>query len=110
MWPCILPPTFAKASGLSFLRRARQWEERAIAEADEVYVIGWSMPETDEDQLCLIRAAVGERSKPITRLTVVNRGEEPDYIKRIVGVFGVPQPQVRVFNAGFCEFVTSGTA
>jgi hypothetical protein len=106
MEPCILPPTFAKASTLSFLRQTRDHERRAIAEADEVYVIGWSMPESDQDQLCLIRSAVSDRSKPITRLTVVNWGEEPEYFRRIADVFGVPQSQLRIFNGGLCEFVT----
>lgn len=106
VWPCILPPTLAKASGLSFLRQARECEERAIAEADEVYVIGWSMPESDADQLCLIRSAVGKRGKPLTHLTIVNWGGEPEYFRRIADVFGFPQSRMQIFNGGFCEFAT----
>jgi hypothetical protein len=108
LWPCILPPTSAKASGLSFLRETRDRERRAIAEADEVYVIGWSVPESDGDQLCLVRSAVGERSKPFTRLTVVNWGEEPQYYSRIADVFGFPQSQIQIFNRGFCDFESGG--
>ena len=105
MWPCILPPTSAKASTLSFLRQTREQEERAIAEADEVYVIGWSMPESDASQDSLIRSVVKCRSRGIERVTVVNRTASPIYCARLASVFNVRTSQVRIYNSGFCEFV-----
>ncbi len=42
--PCIIPPTSAKQSNLSFINHTRSQVQEAIRDANEVYVLGWSMP------------------------------------------------------------------
>src|SRR5579859_7262701 len=64
--------TRLRRSELSFVKASRGAEAAALAEADEIFVIGWSVPETDIDQADLIERAVGERRKPLQNLTVVN--------------------------------------
>ena len=100
----IVPPTSAKRARYGFLREVRKKEAIAIAEADEVYVLGWSMPETDKDQECLIRSAVAERSERIQRVTIVNRGAPPEYFRRVAQAFDAEIGRLQVFNAGFAEF------
>jgi hypothetical protein len=103
--PIILPPTSAKRSSLSFLDRIEAEELEAIRNADEVYILGWSLPKTDEDQEHLISSAVEERQASVERVTVINRNGPPEYFERIACVFGVKRSQLRIFNAGFVEFV-----
>jgi hypothetical protein len=102
--PCIIAPVSAKSSSLSFIKETRSKVSQAIKDADEIYVLGWSMPKTDEDQERVIRCAVNERHATVERITVVNRGASPDYFERVASVFGVEKSQLRVFNSGFHEF------
>src|ERR1039458_7697080 len=67
---CILPPSSAKRSELSFVKASREAECNALTYADEVVVIGWSVPETDIDQAELIERAVKRRSKQLQSLTI----------------------------------------
>jgi hypothetical protein len=103
--PCIIAPVAAKRSDLSFIKETHLKIIQAIRDADEIYVLGWSMPKTDDDQEKMIRLAIDERPHRIERMTVVNRGASPDYFKRVASVFGVKRAQLRVFNDGFCSFV-----
>ena len=50
-------------------------ESQALESAHEVWVIGWSVPQTDGDQRDLIRAAVARRPRPIERLRVVRASQ-----------------------------------
>jgi hypothetical protein len=64
------------------------------------------MPKTDRKQVSLIREAVEQRGgKPFDKITVINFGAEVEYFERVASVFGVNQGDLRVFNAGFCDFV-----
>jgi hypothetical protein len=101
----LIPPMEAKASTLSFIRRVLDLEREAVRNADEVYVLGWSMPITDTDQVCLVRDAVLRREKPLERLTIVNCGAQIEYFDRVASTFGVRPAEIRVFNAGFSDFV-----
>ena len=100
----IIPPTESKTRKLRFVRSIRDQEKDALKTADEVYVIGWSMPETDSDQTCLIKTSVAHRDQPIERVTVINYGAPPDYFARIGNIFGVDQSRLRVHNAGFNSY------
>ena len=106
--PCILAPVSAKRSDLSFIKETQLKISQAIKDADEIYVLGWSMPKTDKDQENMIRLAVDERSQAIEKITVVNRGESPDYFERVASVFGATSQQLGVFNDGFSSFVSNG--
>jgi|SRR5581483_1879353 len=102
--PAIVPPVQKKDFGLGFLRNLLEMERRAVADADEIFIIGWSMPKTDANQITLIRDAIARRTKK-RRLTVINRGAAPEYFTRVAEVFAVQRSGLRVFNSGFDDFV-----
>lgn len=87
--PCILPPVRSKLSDLPFFDTVRNQELEAIKNADEIYVLGWSVPRTDQDQECLIRTAIAGRSKALSSVTVVNQGAPPEYFERIADLLSV---------------------
>lgn len=105
--PVILTPRGAKKPDRQFLRDVREREEFAILEADEVYILGWSIPRTDTDQECMIRAAVAKRSQSFRQVTVVNVSAGADYYRRVQDIFGVDRNSVRTYNAGFRDFATT---
>jgi hypothetical protein len=105
--PVIVTPRGAKKADRPFLRDVRQREETAIAEAEEVYVLGWSVPKTDSDQECMIRSIVSRRATPFQRVTVVNLAASVDYYRRVQDIFGVEQSAVWTFNSGFREFAAA---
>jgi hypothetical protein len=107
----LVPPTApAKKTRPAFLTKVREAEKAAIREADEVLVIGWSMPVTDQDQICTIRCCVAEREKAFESVTVINRGEHPEYFERIADTFGVTRSRLRIFNNGFSDYVEHCTS
>src|SRR5207244_2753332 len=57
----LVPPTSAKKSGLASIKTIRTKVMQALQEADEIYVIGWSMPPTDEDQQQFLKEAISTR-------------------------------------------------
>jgi hypothetical protein len=101
---CILSPSSAKRSELSFFKRCRKMENEVLTNANEVIVIGWSVPETDLDQGDLIKAAIGNRRGPLKRITVVNRGAATAYFQRVAELFGVDALSMRIHNSGFVDF------
>jgi hypothetical protein len=103
--PYIVPPSPPKGQEVALLRRLREEELQAIADADQVYVLGWSIPATDLDQGSLISAAVAKRKNALERVTVVNLGESPEYYSRIGRLFNVRNESIRIYNAGFSQFV-----
>jgi hypothetical protein len=105
--PVIVTPRGAKKAVRPFLQRTRELEEVAIFDAEEVYLLGWSVPRTDADQECMIRTTVGRRSKPFPRVTVVNFAAGAEYYARVQDIFGVERSAVRTYNAGFRDFAAS---
>jgi hypothetical protein len=102
----LIPPTPpAKETGPAFLTKVREAEKAAITEADEIFVIGWSMPVTDQDQIGTIRCCIAEREEPLESVTVINRGERPEYFQRIADTFGLTRSALRIFNNGFSDYV-----
>lgn len=107
--PAIIPPVKKKDLGLPLFTHLLEAERAAIQEADEIVIIGWSMPGTDTSQVDLIGEAVAQRHGPPECVTVVNRGEVPAYFARIAALFGVKPSGLRVYNDGFSDFTTSTT-
>lgn len=101
---CILPPSSAKRSELSFVKASREAESSALTSADEVFVVGWSVPETDIDQAELIERGAKRRSKPLQSLTIVNRNAPPTYFERLARLFQVDSRFLRIYNSGFVDF------
>jgi len=103
--PVLLTPRSAKKPEREFLANIRLQEEEAICSAEEVFILGWSIPRTDVDQECLIRNAVSKRAAPFRRVTIVNLNAGVDYFKRVTDIFGVrDQNSLRICNSGFDEF------
>jgi len=107
--PFIVPPTSHKNTDLPLLRQIRTLERAALESADEIVVLGWSMPETDADQENLIRAAVARRASPFSRVVAVNFKANQSYYSRIADVFGVPISKVEAFNEGLQDFLARDT-
>jgi hypothetical protein len=101
---CIIPPTDpAKRVTLGIIRRTRWTEGKAIEEADEVYILGWSMPRSDEDQRVLIAQAIAQRNRPVSQVTIVNKDAGEEYFEEVRQLFG--SANVAKHNNGFLEFV-----
>lgn len=62
-------------------------ERSALLDADDVFVVGWSAPSTDENQLDLIRDAVHHRSKPFHRLTIIDKNPRSSQVDKLKEVF-----------------------
>jgi hypothetical protein len=101
--PYILPPG-SKDADVPWIRETYSLEIRALEAADHAFVLGWSLPATDDEQADLIRSAVARRRRPLESLKVVNRNAGPEYFRRLSEVFGVPKTRVRTFNDGFQDF------
>jgi hypothetical protein len=110
---CLVPPTpRAKTARVTFpakrpafITKVHDAEKAAIKKADEILVIGWSMPVTDQDEIRTIRCCIAEREKELQSVTVINRGERPDYFERIADTFGATRSALRIFNNGFSDYV-----
>ncbi len=106
--PVILTPRSVKKPEREFLANIRLHEEQAICSAEEVFILGWSIPRTDVDQEDLIRNAVSKRATPFRRVTVVNRNAGVEYFKRVKDIFAVADPNLlRICNSGFEQFSVS---
>lgn len=99
-WPnvgvLISPPT-RKVPMTHLLEQERD----ALLNADDVVVIGWSAPATDENQLQLIRGAVRRRPKPFDRLTIIDKKPSSDQVQRLQQAFSP-----RVVELWPCGFET----
>jgi hypothetical protein len=81
-------------------------ESDAVSKADEVFVIGYSLPKTDQDQWNLIDAAVKARRSPIPKLTIISHNSPTEYFQR---VWSLLRPQcICTFNHGFAQFSACG--
>jgi hypothetical protein len=85
-------------------------QHRAIREADEVIVIGWSLPKTDAYHEGLLRVCCHERRlerRPaLDRAVIVNCGAPIEYFERIRSVLGEPK-DLDTHNEGFANFLTA---
>jgi hypothetical protein len=102
--PCILTPRTAKRTDRPFLSEVRKVEANTVQSADKIYVIGWSVPKTDEDQEGLIRSNIQERRNPVQSLVAVNYMAGADYYNRVKDIFGCTREAIRVYDSGFVHF------
>jgi len=101
---CIIPPTDpAKRVKLACIEKTRCLECLAIENADEVYILGWSVPDTDQDQRTLIEQALTGRRSMLSRLIVVTQEVDQSYFDRIQKLFR-PRTQQN-HKQGFRAFV-----
>ena len=73
--PVIVPPTWAKGGNSEILRPV--WSEalRALREAGRIFIMGYSMPTTDEFFRYMLALALAE-NEDLDRVLVVNRSAE----------------------------------
>jgi hypothetical protein len=103
--PGIIVPLRRKDATLAILKQVREQEFAAVTQATEAFVLGWSMPATDEDQRSLIRYAASLRDKPFKRLVVVNLNQQPEYFEHIADTFIVEYSAVETWNDGFKDYL-----
>jgi hypothetical protein len=78
----------------------------ALSTAEEVVMIGWSMPATDKREVRRIGCALLERGAP-PHVTVANLNADYNYFKRVAELCGVPVSRLAIFNNGFADFATA---
>lgn len=98
----IAPPSPQKPK---ILRGARSDEFEALATADEIFVLGYSFPKTDRDQIDLLQTAVNERKAPISQATIVNFNAPQEYFEEIEDL--LKPREIRRFNVGFADFAVN---
>lgn len=106
-WPrdvkiMIAPPSPQKSI---VLQGAAQQEAEAIRSAEEIFVLGYSFPKTDQEQQDLVRKAVQQRAAPVRGLTIVNYGASDRYFEDVEELF---EPEMaRRYNQGFVSFAST---
>lgn len=108
-WPrdmkiLIAPPSPQKSPKSEALLRAKAGESDSLAAAEEIFVLGYSFPNTDRDQLELVRTAIAKRNAPIRRATVVNFKAPKEYFDMIEAL--LKPREMRCFNDGFADFAS----
>jgi hypothetical protein len=79
-------------------------QHQAIREADEVFVIGWSVPKTDAYHEALVRVCCEERGTPVDRAVIVNHRAPIDYFDKVRSLLGDPTT-IETYNEGFEDFL-----
>ncbi len=105
--PGVIPPAPRKDARNAVYAQSLETEFTAIQDADEAFVLGWSLPTTDEDQRCLIHYAAQLRRSPLKRVVVVNRNQPPEYFDRVATTFGVERTSLQIWNDGFGDYVAA---
>lgn len=105
----LLPPLSNKHELQRRLHRTQvELEQRALHDAAEVYVIGWSVPDTDRQQCELVRETMLRRANVLEKLTVVTFGAKEEYFRKVAELFSTSENAIERHNRGFVEFVMGG--
>jgi hypothetical protein len=80
-------------------------EEAAIVDADDVLIIGWSAPPTDEDQVALIKRAIARRRRPFRRVTLIEWNPAYSQVRRMRELFA-PATKFTLWVGGFQTYAT----
>ncbi|MBZ5694073.1 MAG: hypothetical protein LAN36_01800 [Acidobacteriia bacterium] len=102
--PFVMPPTGDKQTDFDFLNIVRRAESAAIRDADRFIVVGWSMPESDSDEVRLVQDSLKEASG-VKEVTAVNISQPASYFERVAAVFGIQQQRLHISNDGFPSYV-----
>jgi len=103
--PGIIVPLRRKHADLEILEQVRKREFTAVTQACEAFVLGWSMPLSDEDQRSLIRHGCSLREEPFERLTIVNLNQPPEYFERVADTFIMEYSSVETWNDCFQDYL-----
>jgi hypothetical protein len=80
-------------------------EEAAIVDADDVVIIGWSAPPTDQDQVALIKRAIARRRRPFRRVTLIEWNPARSQVRRMRELFA-PAAKFTLWVGGFQTYAT----
>jgi hypothetical protein len=109
VWPnaglYLIPPGKSKLAELGFIKGIRELEEEAYRTADEIYVIGWSMPPTDEDQVDAIRECMRARDNIPERVVAINYRARSGYYDDLARLFRVDNSRLVIWDSGFRGYV-----
>lgn len=99
--PIIVPPSWDKSRYQTSLRQVWEHAAEVLATADEIYVIGYSLPEADSFFRYLFALGTQSRTR-VQRMLVVNPDErvKPKF-ERFIGQ-GL-RPQLQFFGNGYFE-------
>jgi hypothetical protein len=100
----LIPPADTKTRDLKLVKTIRSQEEEAYQTADEVYVIGWSLPPTDLEQVEIIERTIQLRTDSIKRLILINYKADSAYYDRIANLFRLDQRRLVICDDGFSEY------
>jgi hypothetical protein len=89
-----------------FLASLQAQSLAALQDADEIVVIGWSMPSTDKVEVDNLSRAMSA-AKPGRGVTAVNFNADISYFQKLAAVCHVPETNIVTYNAGFVDFVAS---
>jgi hypothetical protein len=89
-----------------FLASIQAQSLAALRDADEIVVIGWSMPSTDKAEVGRLSQAMS-KARPGRQVTGVNFNADISYFQNLAAVCHVPEANVVVSNAGFVDWVAS---
>ena len=87
-----------------FLQRVTQAYREALASADDIVIIGWSMPSTDKGEVANIARVLATRTAQPCVL-VANLHADVSYFRRVAELCNVPLDRLTIFNDGFEDFV-----
>jgi hypothetical protein len=98
--PLIVPPTPNKIRNHPLFQKTDQDISEAIAEADVVVIIGWSMPETDQYIKDIFLETMSERKEQIKKIIVCDKGEMGKTLSTKFESIFRPK-EIRVYDEGF---------
>lgn len=104
--PAIIPPTWTKSEYYQPMKNV--WKEAAfeLSEAENVYIVGYSLPETDAFFPYLYSLATLDSSTQIERFWVFNIDGSPEIKGRYKGMVGKGiERSYQFFNMDFSEAI-----
>lgn len=100
--PLIVPPTPNKNRSHPLFQKTERDIIEALAKADVVVIIGWSMPDTDQYVRTMLKRALSSRKEQIKKIVICHKGDRSD--KLLSKGEGIFRPkETRVYDEGFSK-------
>ncbi len=106
MTPVIIPPTLFKykAYQRQIFKQLWQQAENVLRKAEEVIIIGYSLPVTDFKAKWLLMSSVAKRNYPLHCLTVIDKFPENCLFEKYRNIFGVQQANMRTITGEIKDY------
>jgi hypothetical protein len=98
-WPYIVPPTPLKTRSGPIFWKIQKQMENALANADVVVIIGWSMPDTDKDVRGFIERTIQSRTNQLRKVVCCDK-RKGSFFKRFEQLFW-PAESPTNYDGGF---------